>query len=83
VLENEHGFDVESVAGAGDRVEDMAYSGGQLANFKNILEKLLRRTELPKAILLSTKSGGATSCIQPKKGFKAVAQRFAEAISKA
>ena len=53
MLENEHGFDVESVAGAGDRVEDMAYSGGQLANFKKILEKLLRRTELPKAILLS------------------------------
>jgi hypothetical protein len=53
MLENEHGFDVESVAGAGDRVEDMAYSGGQLAKFRKVLEKLLRRRELPKAILLS------------------------------
>lgn len=53
MLEDEHGFDVESVAHAGDRVEDMAYSGGQLAKFKKVLEKLLRRSELPKAILLS------------------------------
>ena len=53
MLENEHGFDVESVARAGDRIEDMAYTGGQLANFKKVLEKMLRRVELPKAILLS------------------------------
>ncbi len=53
MLENEHGFDVESVASAGDRVEDMAYTGDQLAKFKKVLEKLLRREELPKAILLS------------------------------
>ena len=53
MLENEHGFDVESVARAGDRIEDMAYTGGQLANFKKVLEKMLRRAELPKAILLS------------------------------
>jgi hypothetical protein len=53
MLESEHGFDVESVAGAGDRVEDMAYTGGQLAKFRKVLEKLLRRTELPRAILLS------------------------------
>ena len=53
MLENEHGFDVESVARAGDRIEDMAYTGGQLANFKKVLEKMLRRTELPKAVLLS------------------------------
>jgi lysophospholipase L1-like esterase len=53
MLEDEHGFDVESVAGAGHRVEDMAYDGGQLVEFKRVLEKLLRRAELPKAILLS------------------------------
>ena len=53
MLENEHGFDVETVAHAGDRVEDMAYSGDQLSKFKKVLERMLRRTELPKAILLS------------------------------
>jgi hypothetical protein len=53
MLEDEQGFDVESVARAGDRIEDMAYTGVQLANFKKVLEKMLRRTELPKAILLS------------------------------
>jgi hypothetical protein len=53
MLESKHGFDVESVAHAGDRIEDMAYTGGQLAKFKKVLEKMLRREELPKAILLS------------------------------
>ena len=43
----------EPVARAGDRIEDMAYTGGQLANFKKVLEKMLRRVELPKAVLLS------------------------------
>ena len=53
MLESKHGFDVESVAKAGDRIEDIAYTGGQLAKFKKVLEKMLRRLELPKAILLS------------------------------
>lgn len=53
MLESKHGFDVESVAHVGDRIEDMAYTAGQLAKFKKVLEKLLRRMELPKAILLS------------------------------
>lgn len=53
MLESKHGFDVESVAHAGDRMEDMAYTGGQLAKFRKVLEKMLRRGELPKAILLS------------------------------
>ena len=53
MLESKHGFDVESVAHAGDRIEDMAYAGGQLAKFRKVLEKMLRRGELPKAILLS------------------------------
>jgi hypothetical protein len=52
-LENDYGYDVEAVAHAGDRVEDMAYTGGQLASFRKVLEKLLRRAVLPKAILLS------------------------------
>src|SRR4030095_2565067 len=53
ILEDEHGYDVESVAHAGDRVEQMAYSGGQLEEFSRRLEKLLRISRIPKAILLS------------------------------
>ena len=52
-LESDHGYDIESVAGAGHRVEDMAYAGNQLSKFKKLLEKLLRNSEVPKAILLS------------------------------
>lgn len=52
MLEDEHGYDVESVAHKGDRVEDMAYSGGQLEDFARTIEKLLRRSVVPKAILL-------------------------------
>ena len=33
LLEDQHGYDVESVAHKGDRVEEMAYSGGQLEEF--------------------------------------------------
>lgn len=47
------GYEIESVASKGDRVEDMAYGGGQLAKFRRVLEKVLRRAELPRAILLS------------------------------
>jgi lysophospholipase L1-like esterase len=53
MLEDEHGFDVESVAHKGDTVEDMAYSGGQFDDFARLLEKLLRRGQVPDAILLS------------------------------
>jgi len=53
LLEDEHGFDVESVAHKGDNVEDMAYSGGQFEEFARRLEKLLRAGKVPKAILLS------------------------------
>jgi hypothetical protein len=53
MLEDEHGYDVESVAHMGDRVEDMAYSGGQLEEFARTIEKLLRRSVVPTAILLS------------------------------
>ena len=53
ILEDEHGYDVESVAHRGDRVEHMAYSGGQLEEFSRRLEKLLRLNRTPKAILLS------------------------------
>src|SRR5437016_3412602 len=43
MLEDDHGYDVESVAHKGDRVEDMAYSGGQFEEFARRLEKLLRQ----------------------------------------
>ena len=53
LLEDEHAYDVESVAHKGDRVEDMAFSAGQLEEFSRRLEKLLRDGKVPKAILLS------------------------------
>lgn len=40
LLEDEYGYDVESVAHKGDRVEEMAYAGGQLEEFSRGLEKL-------------------------------------------
>jgi hypothetical protein len=52
-LEDEHGFDVDSVAHKGDRIEEMAYSGGQLEDFTRTIERLLRREIIPKAVLLS------------------------------
>ena len=53
MLEDEHGYDVESVAHRGDRVEDMAFAPGQLVDFSRRLEKLLQRGTVPRAILLS------------------------------
>jgi len=53
LLEDHHGYDVESVAHKGDRVEHMAYNGGQLEEFTRTIEKLLRGNVVPKAILLS------------------------------
>src|SRR5262245_35589150 len=53
MLEDEHGYDVESVAHKGDTVEDMAHSGGQFDAFARLLEKLIRQGRVPNAILLS------------------------------
>ena len=53
MLEDEHGYDVESVAHKGDTVEDMAHSGGQFDEFARLLEKLIRQGRVPNAILLS------------------------------
>lgn len=47
------GYDVESVARAGDRAEMMAFGRGQLDKFAAALEKVIGRGETPKAILLS------------------------------
>lgn len=53
ILEDDYLYDVESVAHAGDCVEDMAYSDGQFEQLARRLEKLLRDGKVPKAILLS------------------------------
>ena len=53
ILEDMHGYDVDSVAHKGDRVEEMAYSGGQLEKLTRTIERLLRRRIVPRAILLS------------------------------
>ena len=53
VLEDMFGYDVDSVAHKGDRVEEMAYTGGQLEELTRAIEKLLRRGVVPRAILLS------------------------------
>jgi hypothetical protein len=52
MLEDRHGYDVESVAHRGDTVEAMAYTG-QLEEFARTIEKLLRQSSVPDAILLS------------------------------
>jgi lysophospholipase L1-like esterase len=53
LLEDRHGFEVHSVAHKGDRVEDMAHSGGQLVGFIRALEKLIAKGTPPKAVMLS------------------------------
>jgi lysophospholipase L1-like esterase len=59
-LDDDHGYDIESVANRGDNIEDMAYSGGQLDEFTRLLEKVLKAGKMPKAILLS---GGGNDVI--------------------
>lgn len=53
MLEDKHGFEVESVAHRGDRIENMAFADGQLEEFSRRLEKVLRSGAVPRAILLS------------------------------
>jgi lysophospholipase L1-like esterase len=65
ILEDTYLYDVESVAHKGDRIEDMAYSGGQLEEFTRRLEKLLERNAIPRAILLS---GGGNDVAGPEFG---------------
>ena len=52
-LQDHYGYDVASVAHAGDPIEAMAYSGKQLDDFCRAVEGLLARQITPKAILLS------------------------------
>jgi hypothetical protein len=53
ILEDNHAYDVESVAHRGDRVEEMAYGMGELEELTRRLEKLVRQNVIPKAVLLS------------------------------
>jgi lysophospholipase L1-like esterase len=53
ILDDDYGYDVETVAHRGDAIEEMAYGAGQLDDFARRIEKLLRRGVRPKAILLS------------------------------
>lgn len=52
-LEDVYGYEVESLANAGHRVEDMAYAKGQLDDLARRLEKLLREGKNVRAILVS------------------------------
>ena len=52
-LDDRCGWDIEQVAHAGDTVESMAYSGGQLDDFVRAIERVVRRGQRPHAILLS------------------------------
>jgi hypothetical protein len=53
LLEDHHGYNVESTAHKGDPVEKMAYAGGQLEDFARKLEKIKARGAVPKAVLVS------------------------------
>jgi hypothetical protein len=52
-LEDEYGYDIESVAHKGDTVEDMAYGTAQLDSLYKRFLKLRRKERVPKAVLLS------------------------------
>ncbi len=66
VLEDDFGFDVESVAHSGDRVEMMAWGRDQLTKFSAAIEKLIRNGKRPRAILLS---GGGNDIAGDEFGF--------------
>lgn len=53
LLEDNHGYNVESAAHAGDPIEAMANQGGQLDKFARCLEKVVAQGATPKAVLLS------------------------------
>jgi hypothetical protein len=53
LLEDDHGYNVESAAHAGDPIESMAYQGGQLDKLARCLEKIAAQGATPKAVLLS------------------------------
>jgi lysophospholipase L1-like esterase len=52
-LDDDFGWDIENVAHRGDSVESMAYDGGQLTDFVRAIERVVRRGDIPHAILMS------------------------------
>ena len=64
-LEDNHGYDVKSVARKGDPIEEMAYGDSQLDDFTRLLDGLLRNGVTPKAILLS---GGGNDVVGDEFG---------------
>jgi hypothetical protein len=63
---HQFGYDVESVARAGDRAEMMAFGRGQLDKFAAAIEKVIAVQHKPKAILLS---GGGNDIAGAEFGF--------------
>jgi hypothetical protein len=53
LLEDHHGYNVESTAHKGDPIEKIAYAGGQLEDFARKLDKIKARGAAPKAVLVS------------------------------
>ena len=53
VLEDNYGYSVQSAAHAGDAIESMAYTGGQLDKHARCIDKVKAHGGNPKAILLS------------------------------
>jgi hypothetical protein len=53
LLDDEHGYNVESAAHRGDPIEAMFYQDGQLDKFARCVEKVLAYGVTPKAVLLS------------------------------
>jgi hypothetical protein len=53
LLDDDYGYEIETVAHRGDPIETMAYGGGQLDDFARRLERVLRGGVTPKAIMLS------------------------------
>jgi len=52
-LDDAFGWEIENVAHKGDTVESMAYDGGQLDEFVRAIERVVRRGQVPHAILVS------------------------------
>lgn len=53
LLEDNHGYIVESAAHRGDKIEQMAYEGGQLEKLARCFEKANAFGAIPKAVLVS------------------------------
>ena len=63
VLEDDFDWEVQSVAHHGDNLESMAYDADQLVPFRRVFERIQKRGETPRAILLS---GGGNDFAGPE-----------------